>query len=502
MLSTIISGGADIIALVLLFGFTIFVHELGHFLVALWCGMQIDTFSIGFGPAIVKKTVRGVTYKIGWFPLGGYVALPQLDPAGMSTVQGKADDKDADDKDPGSESSDDEKKEEVRVLPPIAAWKKILVALAGATGNVIFALVLAMIIYMSPWEPSEDLGGAVVGFVDTNSAAYHSGLRIGDEIVAVNGNSIESWTDYSTESLLGAREDKDLTLTLKSDGELRDIGVPTIDVDMGVRMIDGMGRSLLCVIGAVMPDSAAAVAGVEPEDIVESFGGVTVVSTEHFIELVTANGVKTSGMVVARGDKQVEITVTPVMNEELGRAVIGVSISAGVMSSSTQWMQYKNPVDQLKGDASGILRILKALTTPKEAKNAAQGLGGPIMIIMALWMSIKVSFLNAIGFLRFLNINLAILNLLPIPVLDGGHIIFALWEGITRRKVSAKLVNILTNIFMILLLSAFLIITFRDVKRAPKVFKMINSMSAEEVQESPTNAVDNAEPPAVPNKED
>lgn len=469
MLGTIISNGADIIALIVLFGFTIFVHELGHFLVALWCGLQIDTFSIGFGPAMVKKTVNGVTYKIGWFPLGGYVALPQLDPAGMSTVQGKDDDK---------KDGNSAKKEE-RVLPPIAAWKKILVAVAGAVGNIIFAFVLAMIIYMSPWQPGEDTGGCVVGFVDTNSVAYARGMRVGDEIAAVDGESVSSWNDYAVECLLGAKEGVDLHLLLKNNGKEREIGIPTVDVDMGVRVIEGIGSSLSCIIVGVMPESAAEVAGVLTNDIVESFGNVPVVSVEHFMLLVDKNGAKPSEMVVVRNNEEVELTVTPVFNEALGRALIGVNISSGMASSSTQWMQHKYPVDQVKGDAAGIFRILKALVTPKTSKNAAQGLGGPIMIMMALWMSIKVSFLNAIGFLRFLNINLAILNLLPIPVLDGGHIMFALWEGITRRKVSARVANILINIFMVLLLSAFIMLSLRDVKRAPKMYKAMKSMSTE-----------------------
>ncbi len=488
MLSTIISSGADIIALVLLFGFTIFVHELGHFLVALWCGLQIDTFSIGFGPAIVKKTVRGVTYKIGWFPLGGYVALPQLDPAGMETVQGKGADKDG-----------EETKEKVRVLPPIAAWKKILVAVAGAGGNIIFAFVLAMIIYMSPWKPGDNEEGATIGYVETNSAAYHSGVRVGDEIVAVNSNPISSWNDYSVECLLGANADKDITLTLENNGVSRDVGVPSVAVDMGIRIIEGIGSSMLCIVGDVIPGSAAEKAGVQADDLVESFGGVNVASVEHFMFLVDKNGAKPSKMVVNHNGEDVELTVIPAFNESLGRSVIGVSIHSAQVSRSTQWMQYKNPVEQVKGDASGILRILRALVTPKESKNAAQGLGGPIMIMMALWMSIKVSFLNAIGFLRFLNINLAILNLLPIPVLDGGHIVFALWEGITRRKVSAKVVNILTNIFMILLLTAFVLLSFRDVKRAPKMWKMIRNMP-EKVQENITNEVKNSEAPEMPNK--
>src|SRR5210317_1991058 len=116
---SIIKSLGDVLVLIVLFGITIFVHELGHFWVALKCGLVVDTFSIGFGPAIWKKKVNGVVYKIGWIPFGGYVALPQLDPSGMSHIQ------------------DGEGEQETRELPPVAPWKRILVSVAGAGGNVI-----------------------------------------------------------------------------------------------------------------------------------------------------------------------------------------------------------------------------------------------------------------------------------------------------------------------------------------------------------------------------
>jgi Zn-dependent protease len=119
------------------------------------------------------------------------------------------------------------------------------------------------------------------------------------------------------------------------------------------------------------------------------------------------------------------------------------------------------------------------------------------MIITWLWVSIKISIFNAVGFLRFLNINLAILNLLPLPVLDGGHIVFCLWEGITRRRVHPRLVNALTNLFAVLLIGAFVLLTFRDFRRAPRMFKGLRGLfgreDAAEVQQRepavwPTNA--------------
>jgi regulator of sigma E protease len=151
------------------------------------------------------------------------------------------------------------------------------------------------------------------------------------------------------------------------------------------------------------------------------------------------------------------------------------------------WMRHKNPWAQIKSDATEILRILKALVTPRESKQAAAALGGPVMILTFLWLSIKVSIFNAVGFLRFLNVNLAILNMLPIPVLDGGHIVFSIWEGLTRKRVPPKFVNALTNVFATLLIGAFVLITFRDVVRLPRFFEGIKSFLGDDVEQVETN---------------
>ena len=206
MLSVIIQDFRDALVLLILFGLTIFVHESGHFLVARWCGLVVDVFSIGFGPAIWKKKVGATEYKIGAIPCGGYVALPQLDPAGMSSVQGKADGEDG----------------EPRQLPPVSAWKKILVAVSGAAGNIIMALVLASIVHAGS-SPLEQ--GAFVGSVETNSVAYARGMRMGDQIVAVNGQEIVSWYEYNVECVLGAGSSNVVLLT-RRDNHAGEIMLP------------------------------------------------------------------------------------------------------------------------------------------------------------------------------------------------------------------------------------------------------------------------------------
>jgi regulator of sigma E protease len=244
---------------------------------------------------------------------------------------------------------------------------------------------------------------------------------------------------------------------------------------------------MLCVVGGVSPDGSAGEAGIQEDDIIREFAGVNVASTEHFIGLVAERAGLPTPIVVERAGDLLRLEVTPRHNPEMGRALIGVSVSSGLQGNVMPWMQYRRPLEQVKGDAMGIVRILRALLTPREARQAAKGLGGPIMIFAALWVSIKISFLNAIGFLRFLNVNLAILNLLPIPVLDGGHVVFSVWEGVTRRKVHPRVANALINFCAVLLIGALVLLSFRDVLRVPKLLEAFRSRP-EAVEEDGANA--------------
>ena len=483
MVSQIIGNSRDVIALILLFGVTIFVHELGHFLVARWCGMVVDTFSIGFGPAIWKRKVKATTYKIGWIPFGGYVALPQLDPSGMTTIQGKRG---------GQEGAGEQESDEPpagRDLPPISPWKKIAVSLAGVSGNLVFAVGLAWIVYLSPNAPvTEKAEAPVLGFVDTNSLAFDRGLRSGDEIVAVNGEKVKSWNDVSMLCLLGTGRTNEVTVSLKSDGRLRDLQLPIAHTELDAPMVEGIGKSAPCVVNGVMPGSSAEEAGFKEGDIIRELDGVVVASTEHFVNLVQKRGDREVPVLLDRAGQLIERRVKPRFNSQMNKMVVGVTIGSGREAMVVFWMQYKEPMAQIKSDSMLIFRTLRALVTPREAKQAAKGLGGPVLIIAALWVAIKLSALNAVGFLRFLNVNLAILNLLPIPVLDGGHVVFALWEGIFRRRANPKVVNVLVNVFATLLISAIVLLSLRDIMRAPKMLRAFGLLKAEAEAQAQTNA--------------
>lgn len=448
-----------VVGIFIIFGITVFVHEFGHFIAARKCGLIVETFAIGFGPAIWKKERDGIVYKIGLIPFGGYVSLPQLDPEGMEKMQGNTE---------GS----------AKTLPQIAAWKKIIVAVAGPVGNLILASLLAWGIYFIPGDSSKH-NIAIIGNVAIDSSVYAQGLRNGDQLIAVNGTPVKSWYDLTVEALLSS-DNGESTITAQADGVTKTITTTFNDPQKEDRIIPGVTPAIPCVLGNVSPDSPAAAGGIKSGDVVIDFNGTPVRDWIHFTDLVQQYPDTTIPITVERKEKLLKLSITPKYDTEYERTMIGVQLG-GFMP----WMHAKKPGDQLKNDAASILRLLKALVTPNESKKAAGGLGGPLSIFIMLFASLKTGLLTTLGLTRFLNVNLALINLMPLPVLDGGHIIFASWEGITRRKIHPKVIMILVNIFAILLIGAMLTLTFRDADRQWNLSRLFKGKPPVEQVETP-----------------
>lgn len=446
------------VIVLLLFGVSIFAHELGHFIAARVFGMVVEVFSLGFGPAIWKKKHGGILYKIGIFPIGGYVALPQMDPTeALPAVKPKRTD--------GAESAAAPQASASlpttpppKPLPPVAPWKKIIVAASGAAGNVVLAAIIAWIVYWGgkPSTPGER--SAIIGFVDTNSAAYANGLRIGDEILTINDVPVATWNNVIQEN---ARFET-VRFALRTPAGTNLVTVPTEKNALGFRMVDGLREITLCKVMAVEADSSAAQAGVRPEDVIVKFNDVTVLSVEHLVSLVSARPNMPTPLDVERGGQILALTVSPQLDQTLGRARIGIRFDP--MAVDYDKVVHIPPSVQLKGHATMILRVVRALVS-KEAKHTAEGLGGPPMILYMIQDAVRKGIMIALWFMCFLNVNLAIINLLPIPVLDGGHIMFSLWELVTRRPIHPKLIGWIYQVFFFLFIAAIILLSGRDFQR-------------------------------------
>ena len=237
------------------------------------------------------------------------------------------------------------------------------------------------------------------------------------------------------------------------------------------------------LIGEVPTEGPAHEAGMKAGDRVVSVGGVPVRTWTEMQTEVQISGGKPTEFIVERGEgdaaSKTALTIVPKRHEASGAYFIH-ALSTTNQVKAAAWMPARNPLKQLQWDVMSIARVLKALVTPKESKAAAQALGGPVMIAQGLYTQVRRDVWDSFGFLRFLCINLAILNLLPIPVLDGSIILFSFIELVTRRKLSGKFINILTRFFMYLLIAAMLFLVYRDSLRSWRLHRESKAADAAE----------------------
>ena len=469
------------VAVALLFGLAVFIHEFGHYLAARRLGLKVEVFSIGFGPAIWKWRRGGIEYRICWIPVGGYVALPQLDPSGMENIQGA----------PAGDAGGTRER-----LPDIPAWRRMIVALAGPFGNLALAVALAWLLY---FLPNVNVGGpdTVVGEVEEGSAAAEAGFLPDDQILAVNGTRVASWSDFLTECHLGGDPENGVQVAVSRQGAEIELSA-RVAKSKDLLRIPGLNRKEACIVGAVIENSPAAEAGLKPGDILVAMDGAALSSQKQMAARVAAADGRPATFSIRRGTQEFDVSMTPRFNEEAGRALVG-TVFADPDAHRSPWLVYRDPWRQLKADVGSIARIFRALLAPKakgEAGRAAGGLSGPVVVFFLLWTQVMSGLVNALAFLRFLCVNLALLNLLPLPVLDGGHVLFALWEMATRRKPHPKFVSVVTNIFAFLLIGLMAVLVFRDILNLGRIFRRDESSPVAAPEPQPAVAPETqAEPP-------
>jgi regulator of sigma E protease len=446
-----------IAAVLVLFGAAIFIHEFGHFCVARWLGMKVEEFAVGFGPKICSWKRNGIEYSLRWIPAGGFVKLPQM--ITSEALEGQSTEK----------------------VPPASPWRKIPVAFAGPFMNVVFAFVIATVIYFVglpvPVNPS------IIGYVEPNSAEAKLGIKEGGRIVAVNGNQVKSWQDVMMNTIV-ARTNM-LPVVIEQDGREKTYQLhATADNALDLKLLNLDPRDHPEAM-EIMSGSAAEKAGLAQGDHIISLAGVPVASREQLINLIRKRGGQSTEIRVERGAQKITLNITPTFNPKTKFGQIGVML--GTDSTQVYIVQkpgptpWKNVNDQL----AKTFMVINALVHTRETGVGAKDLSGPVGIFALLATEVKTDYRLALNFLVFLNINLAIINLLPIPVLDGGHILMAIIEKIRRRPLDIKFVEYTTTGFAVLLISFMLYVTFFDIKRFPLFRAMFNNNTQIELTTPP-----------------
>ena len=439
-----------VLAMLLLFGAAVFVHEYGHYWMALRRGLKIEGFSIGFGPKIITWMRDGVEWSWRWIPAGGFVKLPQM--VTSEALEGKAD-------------------QATEQLPAASPWSKILVAFAGPFMNVVFGIAIAFFLW-GVGMPVQ-VNPPIIGYVDPGSPEAKLGIQPGDEIRSVDGKPITSWRDVQETSILA--RSTNLAVVIARPGKFTNTYELTtvVSESLGLKILNLDPRDHP-VIKRVLSGSAAEAAGLKTGDEVLVFAQIPLHGADQFIKLIQKCPGETKDIVIKRDGQRTTLKVTPRMDSSANVGRIGAEIGTGKpiyrIEHVPPWIQISEVVDRTIGTFSALIHS-------KQTGVGLKDLSGPPGILALLAAYVNTDWRLALSFLVLLNINLAIINLFPMPVLDGGHIVMALVERLFGRPLPVRLVEYTTTAFAVLLISFMLYVSFNDVRR----FSMFRSMFKQEV---------------------
>lgn len=584
LITSLFSDVWSIILVVLFFGGSIFVHELGHYMAARKRGLVVERFSIGFGPRIFTWTHDGVEWCVSLFPLGGYVAIPQL--SDMSEIEGDS-------------------KVDTDSLPPASFTDKIIVLTMGVIFNLIFAFILATILWRVGIPTAEDNHTTTVGFVtktiqinstspEIPSPAALAGIQAGDQILAVDERPVKVFSDIKKSIVTGSERshaDKPLTtLTLKRDGKIIDVNIEPVLIQTNplsgdyIRLIGILPAHSVVLRDNPSAESPAEKAGLKKLDEITHINGERIYSSTMLYDIIQNFADKEVELTVQREGKPFTTQITPI-NVDISKplAILSntpveqltkitadshVALVSFVPTASYQSLESKtgnktfsqfyvfsvipenfnalqqikpgdqlisanqlnvisldtfnqafkdpartnhilslernkerfdiaipaalhpsiippqqqvrigieqqlsreltlahiNPFDQVKDSIRMTFVVLVSLINPK-SDISIENLMGPPGILRTFHAFSTQDFRLLLWFTVLLNVNLAIINLLPIPVLDGGHILFAIIAKLRQRPISPRLIASTQAFFMLMLLGLMLYVSFYDIRR-------------------------------------
>src|SRR6516162_9289090 len=453
-----------LLEVLVLFNLLIVVHELGHFLAARWRGLYIEKFGIWFGKPLWRKTINGVQYSLGTLPFGGFVALPQLAP--MDIIEGKAD-------------------VDRAKLPKIYALDKIIVAVAGPLFSLLLALFFAAIVWAVGHPVSEADSTTVIGYVAPGSPAEKVGLQPGDNILAVDGKPVRRFLgmkDSISWDVMRSEGSK-ISVKYQRDGTVRTVWVEPYKAETRGWRRQSVRQLLIYpaetpIIAKVEANTPAAAAGLRAGDIIRGFNQTPIYNPIALLEYINKRPKDELVLHVERGGAKLDIPVkpTPLPTGDQMKPRIGIEWdTAGIVS-----IQHPSPIEQVYNSVASTLKTIGAVASPKSDVKL-QHLSGPVGIwnIYLRLFEAEGGWKLALWFSVILNVNLAILNLLPIPVLDGGHIVLALIESVRRKPVNMRVLEVVQTSCAVVIIGYMLYITFFDVQDLPFVRKKLDQFEAQ-----------------------
>jgi len=453
-----------LLEVLVLFNLLIVVHELGHFLAARWRGLYIEKFGVWFGKPLWKKTINGVQYSLGSLPFGGFVALPQLAP--MDIIEGKAD-------------------VDRAKLAPISALDKIIVAVAGPLFSLLLALFFAGVVWVVGHPVAESDSTTIIGYVMPDSPAQKVGLQPGDKILEVDGKPVRRFlgmNDSVSWNVVRSEGDK-IAVKFQRDGNVQTVWVEPYKAETRGWRRKSVRQLLIfpaetAIIDKVEPNTPAASAGLRPHDIIRGFNQTPIYNPIGLLEYISKHPNDQLVLHVERSGARFDIPVRPTLLPTEGemKPRIGIQWDA----TGTMSIAHPNPIEQLYNSVASTLKTIGAVASPKSDVKL-QHLSGPVGIgrIYYLLFQSERGWQLALWFSVILNVNLAILNMLPIPVLDGGHIVLAIIESVRRKPVNMRVLEVIQTSCAMLIIGYMLYVTFFDVQDLPFIKNRLDKFEPE-----------------------
>ena len=446
-----------VLALVVVLGVLIFVHEAGHFVAAKWAGIYVHRFSLGLGPPIPWFTFRrGETeYTISWLPLGGYVKMASKEEdIGSSALEGGA---------PSVPVPPD------RVFEAKPIWVRMLVILAGVAMNALFAwAVFAFLAYKNgrQIDPVTTVGRVVQEVVPPEAAALKQ-IRSGTAIVRINGDSMESWDEIA--STMVNTPEPEVRLEL-SDGSTLVLPIHPDALEERVKASQALQPYRAPVVGQVLPDKPASKAGIQEGDTIMAVNSQPVQQWYDLVEMLQASAGQSLNVKVARGGKRLSFDIQPYVDSIPGpdgkrRPVGRIGVAVGTRLLSEPLSLGQAIVEGGRATVRASTQILRTVRGLFSGRISGRSVGGPILIGQLAGESARLGLDTFLGFMALISINLAILNMLPIPVLDGGQFVFLLAEAVIRRPLPMKLRERLTTVGLVLIIMLMGLAFTNDIRR-------------------------------------
>lgn len=424
-------------------GVLIFVHEIGHFILAKRQDVKVEEFSLGFGPRIFGFKKGETDYRISALPIGGYVKML------------------------GESPEEEGAEEDPRSFAKKTVWQRMKIVVCGPLMNLIFSLaVMPLVFFIGRSQPVFLNEPPVVMGVRAESPAAEAGLKSGDLITAIEGKKTAKWEDALTKFILAPNSR--LKVTIERGGKTFDQDIEVGQMSevkggyVGIEPILFLGNE--AVIDGVSAGGPAAEAGIRKGDLVEAINGKQVMDFLDLSQKVNELGENEASLKIKRGEETLTVKVKPQYNEGAKRWLIGIvkDMQGAVPMTVVKLGLADSVIEGTKENIKLIgltFSVLKRLFT---GGLSVKVLGGPVIIAKASAAAAASGLSNFLYFLAFLSLQLSIINILPIPVLDGGHILFLGIEAIRRKPVSVKIRQYATQAGFFVLIAFMLLVTWND----------------------------------------